>query len=831
MLLRAARAAWWSVALGVAALGVAAPSALAQESTPTDAQGQVGRVVVRGTRFIEDAAVLANVGLRPGELITPDKVRRDIAAVYRTGFFQDVQVWAEPEGDRGLVRLIFQVVEKPQVSDIKIAGNKKIDEDDLRELIETRDFGVLNEAKLASTIAKLRAKYVEKGFYLAQIEPVVTPVGENRVELTFQITENRKVLVQRIDFVGNEEVADRKIKKYMQTREGGFAPWLTQAGTFDRNKLEADQQTVQYVFLEEGYLDAKVDPAKVYLSPDKRFIYVSFHLVEGERYDVGSVTASGDFYAEEGLTRDAVMQIVDGRLVADIQEEQWRAAEGKKAPPKKSYQRRGVRLQSGDAFKYTTMSQVMENISRLYKDQGYAYVNVVPQTLPNPTTQTVDIDLAIDRGDKMRIGKVHISGNDPTFDKVVRREVVINEGDTYRGTLLDASRFRLMRLGFFEDVKITEGRGEQPGEIDLNVKVTEQPTGSFSLGLGYSNYERLAVNGSIQKNNFLGLGYNLSAQVNWSRLRRQASVSFFDPYFLDSRWTMSIDGYWTEQRFQLNQYQRGASLSVGRYLDRRNDVTLRMKYTLEDVGILSLDAYRQRMLGGELFRNGVTSRIGMSLTVDRRNNRIMPTKGVLANAEVSLVGGFRVSPDRVLNLLGGDFNFVELNLNFRWYQPLIPKSDMLVFRLNTTLGAVFSTDGRVVPFVHRYRAGGILSVRGFNWFSLGPKLRSIRSDDPSDGDDQIIVGGTATWINNFEIESPIIKAAGIKAVVFLDAGNAFGDPWGNGTINPFQLRTAAGFGVRWQSPIGPLRFEIGFPLRPQEGEKKVFPDFTIGSSF
>lgn len=805
----------------------------ARADEPAPAEGMVTRVLVRGTRFIEEAAVLASIGLRSGEPVTDEKVRRDLRAVWRTGFFKDVVVLLEPDpAVPGGVRVVFEVKEMPQVGDVRLEGNKKIDDEDLLELIDTRSFGVLNETKVQDTVRKIRDKYVEKGFYLAQVDAVVNEVGPNRVEVVFQIAENRKVIIEHIEIVGNEAVPDRKIKRYLQTKEGGFAPWLTQAGTFDRNKLEGDLQTIQFVFLDEGYVDVRVDAPKVYLSPDKRFIYVSFHVEEGEKYTVGKLGVGGDFVEDHGLTREAALQIVDGRPVVDVQEQQWRASEGKRTRPADRFPRTGPRLEPGKDFKYSTLGQVMQAISRLYQDQGYAFVNVIPRTLPNREDTSVDITFEIDKGEPMRIGRINVTGNDPTFDKVIRREILINEGDIYRGSLIDASKFRLQRLGFFEDVQISTPRGEEPGVLDLNVKVTEQPTGSFSLGLGYSNLEKLAVNGSIQKNNFLGLGYTLSASVNWSALRRQAQLSFFDPYFLDSRWTLRVDGYWIERNFQqIEEYQRGATLGIGRYLDRRNDVQMRLEYTVEDVGIRALDAYRQRLLGGQLFRNGVTSRLGLTLVVDRRNNYILPTKGFLINAEASLVGGFRTGGDKLVSLLGGDFNFVETKLNFRFYQPLIPKSDWLVLRFNTTLGSIWSTDGQIIPFIHRYRAGGINSVRGFQWFSLGPTLRTVRSDDPANGDDKVTIGGTQTWINNLEIESPIVKAAGISAVVFFDAGNTFGDPFGVGAINPIELRTAVGFGIRWRSPIGPLRFELGFPLSPREDERKQVFDFSIGSFF
>ncbi len=817
----------------VGAVALTVPG-VAQATERAPAEGRVVRVAVAGTRFVEEAAVLQNVGLRAGQQLTPEAVRRDLVRVFDTGFFDDVVVRVVPEGDGVLV--IFEVVEKPAVLDVRLDGNKKIDEEDLRELIDVKSFGVLSEAKIAETVRALRAKYVEKGFYLATIEPEVVPVRDGAVEVVFHIVENRKVIVQKVDLTGNDNVADRKVKRFLAVKEGGFAPWLTQSGTFDREALEADRQTIQAVFLEEGYIDVKVDAPRVFLSPDKRFIYVTWNVEEGKRFDIGEVTVVGEFVPEEGLTEDLALQIADGRLVADIQDEQWRASRGQKVS-RRLGARRGARLVPGEAFKLSTMQYVAGNIGRLWQDQGYAFTNVIPDTRPRRAApgsdepNLVDVQFVVEKGERMRIGRIDITGNDPTFDKVVRREIVLSEGQLYSQSLIDASKARLQRLGFFEDVAFSTPRGEEPDVLDLKVKVTEQPTGSFSVGLGYSNLERLAVNAQIQKNNFLGLGWTVNASVNWSALRRQASLQFFDPYFLDSRWTLSIDGYWVERRFIFDEYQRGMTLGIGRYLDRKDDIQLRFDYRIEDVGITSLEAFRQRLLGGQLFRNGLTSSVSLNLVVDKRLPRIFPIKGFYATASVTLAGGFRAGEDKVVSLLGGDFNFVETKLNLRWYQPLIPKSDMLVFRLNSTFGAIFSTDGRVVPFIHRYRAGGINSVRGFQWFSLGPTVRTVRSDDPTQGDETLVLGGSQLWINNFELESPIVRAAGISAVVFFDAGNAFGDPLGGGAINPLKLRTAVGFGVRWRSPIGPLRFEWGFPLKPREDERRNVFDFSIGSFF
>ncbi|MBA2320996.1 MAG: outer membrane protein assembly factor BamA, partial [Deltaproteobacteria bacterium] len=769
----------------------------------------VEKIVVVGTRRIEKAAVIAAVGVHEGDLLTAEKARRDLRAIYQTGFFRDVRLEIEPTTEgRGI--LTIQVAEKPAVRDVRISGNKKIDEDDIREVLDVKSFSVLNQAQVDRNIQEIRELYIDKGYYLVEIEVKQEPVGDDQVDVTFEIQENRKVIVQDVSFTGNENVPDNKISKFLAIKEGGPIPWLTSSGTFKQSELESDQQRISLVFLEEGYVEVQVDPPKVYLSPDKRFIYINYHITEGDQFAVGEVKVAGEFVPEEGLTEEALTEIMNGRPVVEVQDEQWREATGRRAPLFAGVENRGPRLETGETFKYSTVQQVLANLTALYEDQGYAFANIIPDTRTHPETKTVDVTFVAEHGEKYRIGRINVTGNDPTFDKVVRRELQIAEGDLYRGSLLQASRVNLERLGFFDEVNVSTPRGEEEGTLDFNVGVSEQPTGSFSLGMGYSNLENFTITANVSKNNFLGLGYQMAAAINWSGLRQQGNVSLIDPYFLDSNWFFQFDLYSVDRQYQLNEYQRGGSVSLGRYVDlRRKDIRVNLDYTFEDVGLTNIDPYRSLLLGGDLYRNGLTSSLGTSIVMDKRNNRLFPTQGFYTSAATSLAGGVRIGDDRVLSIFGGEFNQVETTYNFRFYQPLVPRTDNLVLRFNTTVGALFSTDGRPIAYIHRYRAGGINSVRGFNWYSLGPTIRSPASDDPIHADEDLIVGGTQTWINNLEIQTPIIRGAGIAGVVFFDAGNAFGDPWGEGNITPFGLRTAIGAGIRWQSPIGPLRFEYG----------------------
>ena len=836
---------------GVLGSPVTASAQSLEATAPAVTEGKILDVKLEGIQNVEEAAVLAVMATRAGALVNARTIQRDIKAIYRSGFVDDVVVDISPA--EGGVVVTFIIDEKPAIREVKVSGNKKLDEDALFEVIDITSFSVLNEADLKANIRRMRDKYLEKGFYLVEIEPVIREVDDDMVELTFEIVENRKVLVQKVEITGNEQVPDRKIKKFLQTREAGILPWLSNSGTFNEFAVQDDAQIVRQVLMEEGYYEASAEAPQVYLSPDKRFIHVTINVNEGPRYKLGKLKVEGDFVPDEGLTREAAQQVIAGAMARDLHARWAKARDevGEGAPLPEGWEQPSRELlnfdpghpamEVGDWFKLSILQATMAEISDLYGDQGYAFANVIPDAKPDPETGVMDITFRIQRGDKVKIGRIDISGNAPTYDKVVRREIPINEGDVYSGSAIRESKQRLDRLGYFEEVRITTPRADAPDELTMKVDVSEQPTGSFSVGAGFSNIENFMFTMNVSKNNFLGLGYVMSTAAQVSRQRQQWNLQLFDPYFLDTRWTLSLNGFSVDRQFIENEYQRGGSISVGRYLDRRDDMRITFDYTYENTGLRNLDSYKIRMLGGQLYRNGITSTGGLSFILDKRNNRIQPTRGVFTTASVALSGGFRTDENTLTQVFGGDFNFLESKANLRVYQPLV-ESEMLIFQANVSLGHILSTDGSVLPFIHRYRAGGITSVRGYDWFTLGPQIRASGfkdsaqtifqgSEDPQGPDDRLIVGGTESWINNFEIVSPIIRQAGISTVVFFDAGNAFGDVWGNGHINPLKLRTAYGAGVRWLSPMGPLRFEYGIPINPRPDERRGVFDFSIGNLF
>jgi len=290
---------------------------------PVEVAGHIAEVRFEGLRRVEEAALMASVGMRAGELVSAGKIRRDLVSIYDSGFIDDVRVDVSPAkgppvNGQPQVIVTFAVWEKPAIRDVLISGNKKIDEEGLREVIDIPAFAVLNQADITENIARMRDKYLEKGFYLVQIDPIIHEVGEDTVELEFKVKENKKVRVQRIEIVGNENVPDRKLKKFMQTKQAGVMPWLSSKGVFNEALLSADTALLQQVFQEHGYADVKVEPATTYLSQDKRFVYATIHVTEGVKYQMGRISIEGDFDADKGLSKEAVRRILEGTPAKEV---------------------------------------------------------------------------------------------------------------------------------------------------------------------------------------------------------------------------------------------------------------------------------------------------------------------------------------------------------------------------------------------------------------------------------------------------------------------------------------------------------------------------------
>lgn len=765
---------------------------------------------VRGNRRVEKDSVLGQMRTTVGAEIDPARISEDIRRVYKLGYFEDIKVDATRTADDKVVLTII-VEEKPAISQIRYEGNDELDVEDIQDVVNLRPNSVLSIADVKANAEKIRELYSEKGFFLADVdyEIEIDPRTPELATVVFNIREYAKVQVKRVTFLGNENIPDEELLNIMATRPGDWSSFLTSFGEFKEVAFQQDIQRITAYYYDQGYVQVKVERPIVRLSRDKSSMFITIKLTEGDQYDVGEVDVTGDFIVdkEELLEMASIAETEDG------------------------------------TFKFGTMRSDLEKIRTLYQDQGYAYVNVNPLTQIREEDQAVDVTYDIQKGSKVYFGRIEVVGNTKTRDLVIRRELRIEEGQLYSNTAIEQSKIRVQRLGFFEQVNITTQRSDRDDVINVQVEVTERPTGTFQVGAGFSSLESFILNAQVSQNNLFGRGQSLAFQAQVSSIRTLFNISFNEPYLFDSRWSSGVELYNFDILFQdFARRSRGGNLTFGYPISdlelfspiftARQEMRASLTYKLEDVELRPGGrSGRNSRQVGNLFRGGLTSSVRFGLSFDSRDNRLFPTTGNFSTARVEF------SDD---NLTGSQVEFLKYDFESRFYFPIFWE---FVLRLNAQIGYVQSTDPRKpVPLFERYFVGGPTTVRGFDRSSLGPSLTvPSNSNDPATSGFEFNIGGNKVLILRTEVEFPILTAIGIKGVVFADAGNAFDNGQGYSLAldifsdddNDYDdvLRTSVGFGFRWFSPIGPLRFEWGIPLARLRNEKPLVFDFSIGNAF
>ncbi len=751
----------------------------------------VDEIRLRGNKRNSDEDLLYYIKQQRGKRLDLDIVSADIKRLYKMKLYDDIQVDLDNEGGRSILTYYF--IEKPAIAEIRIEGNREIKKDDLMELLDIRAASPLDEEAVNRNLEKLRAHYAKEGYFLAEVRSRVETLQDNNVDVIFDVKEYDKVKVKRITINGNKALSDKSIKEHIFTREESLKGLLTKAGEYSEDEYKKDLQRVAGWYAENGYPLAKVTDSHVRLSPDRRSIYISLTVEEGEYVTIDDVEVTGDFIGDK---------------------EELEAL---------------LSVKSGQSYKLSQLFDDVQAIQDYYGDRGYAYANVEPLRLEGSEPNTMSINYSISKGQRVKIGKIRITGNVKTADKVIRREVLVNEGEYYRGRLVRNSESSILRTGYFEKASVTTQAAEDPNYINILVEVTERSTGSFQIGAGFSSSEKFIGTLQISYDNFLGRGQFLSAQGTISSLRQLFNIQFFDPYFIDSLWRFraSIFNYEYEYTdFTRSSY--GGNLGFGYPFTR--DLTLDLTYTIENVKVSTNHFGSQQRKIGDLMRGGLTSSVNATLTWDKRNNRLLPTSGFMLQASADVADEYIGSQTEYVRLVGRGRAY----FNVFWH---------VVLKFNLELGLIANWNGpsKEIPVFERFFVGGPNSVRGFERGSLGPtRSYTANLSDPASSLTKLTIGGDKQLVFNAELEVPILASMGISAVAFFDMGNAFNedqnlslkiDWFANEKERPSTLRSAMGFGLRWMSPMGLLRFEWGFPLKPMKSEEKYVFEFSIGNAF
>lgn len=776
------------------------------------------RIMVEGTQRVATEDVLAGMRLGPDMPCTDSEVTRDARALWELGFFDDIIIEAEPVGSA--VVLVVRLRERPEIRHIVFDGNDEVNDEDLTEKITLRERQILAASEVREQVGKIRDHYASEGYFLARVTYEVLRVeGDgNEVDVVFHIDEGPEVKVRRITIVGNENISTSDLHGIMATGETGFFSFISSSNTFDREKFDEDMVRLQAWYYDQGYLAMSVGSARVELTADREFIDITIPVDEGPRFRIGEVTVRE--LDENGQPTETL------RPASELRGE--------------------ISLDRGDWFNRTSIATGLMEIQRQYRDEGFARVEVEPETDLDEDERIVDLTLTITRGPPVRIERIRIAGNTKTRDRVIRREFQILEGDLYSQTLIERSRTFINALGFFERVDFSEEAGSAPNLMVINVEVAERATGTFQVGAGFSSIEQFIITAQIQQQNLFGRGQNLSLNVQLSGIRQQFQLNFVEPWFLDSRWTLGVNAFYTvQQRLSFNQSSAGGGFTLGHpVLDPR--LRFFVNYGLEHVTIsqrtggflgntnaTGFQQFQDLGLFGQ-FRAGFTSSVRLSLTWDARDNRQFASNGTYWNWSTEIADRF----------LGSDNVFVRHTAFARFYKNIFGP---FVLKLNLEWGLITSRLPTGVPLFERFYLGGIFNVRGYRLFSLGPRAGILPNPNGSptvqNGADGRALGGNMQAFYQLELEFPIVESVGIRGVVFTDGGNAWNfedrlcapavsndrssSPCG---FHP-TIRTSWGFGFRWFSPLGPLRFEWGVPINRRPWESKINFQFNIGNSF
>lgn len=724
-------------------------------------------IVIRGNKRIDSETILFYIKSKEGKGYSSFQTNNDIKAIYGLGHFEDIRVEAEDylQG----IKLIYIVKELPSIRSISFIGNKKISTKNLEEKIGLSKGDFFDKNQVKKTVQLIKYLYEEKGFFLAKVRANAKKVDKDQLDLVFKISEKKKVGIKKINFEGNKTFSSKTLKKKLNTKEKGWFSIFTDSGIYQKEMVKADMLRLELFYRENGYINVKVLDPEINIDKKEKAIFITVIIEEGEQYKTGVITFKGDdTFSEKEL-------------------------------------RAKVELKEGDTYNLSKIREGIFNITDLFSEKGYAYADIRPDIKVNAQDRKVDIVMQIDKGRKVYIGKINITGNAKTKDKVIRREFRFNEGDLFDSIKLRRSKERIVNTSFFEDVQIQTSRGEKDDTIDINTSLVERPTGSLGAGIGYSSVDNAIITAQIAQDNLFGNGQKIQFSTELSSRRTDFSLSFTEPRLFDREISAGIDLFNQDKDFfSFKSKTQGGGVRLGKSLTEYTWGNLGYRYEL--VKISEVDPVDEtNFLKNE---ERVTSRITPSIIHDTRDNVLNPTRGTREVLSVQYAGG----------ILGG-LNFFKLSAEKSYYHPLFLG---LVGMLHGKISYAKGYKGDVLPIYERYFLGGPLDLRGFTFKDVGPK---DASGDP--------IGGEKLLLFNVEIQYPFSN--NIRGILFYDRGNVFGEgPDISLTSKDFDLldmRHSIGAAIQFYSPIGPIGLAYGFKLDREKGESPSEFHFLLGRSF
>lgn len=830
---------------GFAALS--APVAAAQ-------QGETIRtVIVEGNQRIDDRTIQSYLLVEPGDPFDPDRIDLSLKTLFATGLFADASF------EKAGPDLVVRVVENPIINRVLFEGNSNLDDDKLREEIQAAPRGIFTAARVQADVQRILELYRQSGRFSATVEPQYKPLDQNRVDLVFVMTEGPVTGVRSINFIGNEEFSDRRLRSEVVTKQSRWWRFFSSNDNYDPGRLDFDRELLRQFYQNRGFYDFRVVSAVADLTPDREDFYITYTIEEGEQYTFGEVNVETEL---DKLNSELLRRIVP--------------------------------FEDGDLFRGDAIEDTIDSLTFAAGVAGYAFVDITPRLEADPDTNKVNVTFAIDEGPRVYVERINIIGNTRTLDRVIRRELRVVEGDAFNRVLLDRSRNRVRALGFFKEVEITERQGSKADRTIVDLKVEEQPTGELAFSAGFSSVDAFLIDLSVSERNLRGRGQTAVARISASDRQQLVDIRFREPRFLDRNLSAGIDLFSTRSDFlDVSNFETqtiGGGVSLGFPLTENTGIGLRYRLQSDEINVrdvpiiitdegnfvssriqtegentpddFSDDVFRTVEPGdveaGQLFvdqcdtrylqrntlcrseRADLASIIGYSFNWDRRNDPIAPT------------GGFDMSFSQDFAGIGGDVTYLRTEASAATYRGIFKGVRASVRVSGGIIDPLGDEEG--VRINNRFFKGGS-SFRGFDVAGIGPREVIVQFDNET-GEESLLqsgnsLGGRAYWQTTGELTIPnylpdeygIDTALFIEAgsVGFLDEGPDYDPPRISGigdtttqvlvTRDELSLRASAGLSVGWDSPFGPIRFDFSHILSREDYDRTETFRFSTQTSF
>lgn len=751
---------------------------------------------IEGIQRTEAGTVFSYLPVRVGEIFSDDKAAAAIRALYATGFFKDVRI--EVDGDV----LVVAVEERPAIASVEFTGVKEFDKEQLRKSLKELGLGesrILDRSLVDRAEQELKRQYLTRGLYGVQVTTTITPLERNRVNVSFVVDEGEVARIKQININGNKAFNDKELREQLKQSTSGWFTWYTKADQYSKQKLAGDIEALRSFYLNRGFLEIQVESTQVSISPDKKDIYITININEGQKYTVTDIKLDGELLGR----RDELAGLVT--------------------------------LKSGEAFSGERINESTKKISERMGVFGYAFANVNAVPELNRDKGEVAFTIFVDPGKRVYVQQINISGNERTRDEVIRREFRQLESSWYDGDKIRLSRDRVGRLGFFTDTTVdTVELPGVPDQVDLDVKVTEKPTGAIMVGAGFSSAEKLTLTGSINQANAFGSGNNIGINVNTSKVFRTIALSHTNPYFTEDGVSRTVDLFLRTSRppiylrnVDFRVETRGGSVNFGVPFTEFDRVFLGVGYEETQVTTFETSPIRYRRFvadnsGLAFDENDPLAGVGYARTSavpltaawqrDNRDSALIPTKGRYrrANLEIAPLG---------------TANYYRATYQDQYFWPLTSSTTLA---LNGEINYGAGLGGDPYPIFKSFYAGGIGSVRGYTAGSLNVSGTRVTGTTY-----RLPIGGSARIIANAELQLPFPGSGtdrSLRWFTFLDAGQVW-NPQEGENIRLSDMRYSLGLGISWISPVGPLKLSLGYPMNAKPGDYTQRFQFQLGTGF